>query len=149
MKKYIHLLCFVLVCGICFSVSAQAFDTAEGTETRESAYFAAHSVFLEKTSATTFEVWFDVIANLTTMDELGASVIHIYRSTDGDTWTKVRSYYKENYPSMICRNTASHSGCVTYTGARSGYYYRAMVLLYAKIGNNIGERSRYTEIIRM
>ena len=145
MKRHLRFIALLLIC----STLMVAIANATTIEPRESEFFLAHSVFAEKEGTSTFEVWFDVTANVTTMDELGASEIHIYRSADGDSWTKVRSYYKEDYPSMICLNTASHVGHITYTGAWSGYYYRASVILYAKVGNNIGEKTRYTDIIRM
>ena len=83
------------------------------------------------------------------MDEIGASVIHVYRSADGDSWTKVRSYYKEDYSNMTCENTVSHVDYVTYTGAWTGYYYRAQITLYARNSTGSAVRYRYTEVMKM
>lgn len=146
MTKRIRLIALLLVCSMLLVIPANA---TAAVEPRESEFFMAYSVFLEKTGTTTFQVWFDVTSNVTTMDELGTSVIHVYRSADGDTWTKVRTYNKENYSAMISENAFTHTGHVDYTGAWSGYYYRAAVTLYAKEGNSVGEKTRYTEIIRM
>ena len=149
MKRYIRLLCIALVCGLFVSLPAQAAESTEIVEPRESAYFSLHSVLLTKTSATAFTVWFEVLANAQIMDEIGAREIRVYRSPDGETWSKVRTYNKENFPTMIDYNTGYHMASVNYTAAWEGYYYRATIILYAKTGNNIGERVRYTDIVRM
>lgn len=127
MKRFIRCICLILVCAMCMITPAIA---AENTNLRASSYFRSGSVYLWKISGTQFQVWFDVTA-LDTMDELGASKIKVERSTDEVNWESMQTYTKEAYSQMIAKKTVQHSDCVAYTYT-SGYYYRAVVTLYAK-----------------
>lgn len=138
MKKVNRILCFVL--SIIMLISVQV--CAEEATPRASNYFSRYTAYLYQTSSTTFEVWFDVVAT-GRMDELGASVIKVQRSTDGTNWYTVRTYTKEMYSQMICENTSAHADCVSYT-MESGFYYRAYVQFYAKKGTGTGYLSYYT-----
>lgn len=120
---------------------------AEGVETRASSFFFSSDVYLHKISSTQFEAWFTVVA-LDAMDELGASIIKIQRSADGETWTTMKTYTKAGYSQMICEDTGAHGACVTYTGT-PGFYYRAKITLYAKNSTGVGEMTRYTAKIRL
>lgn len=142
MKRLIQYFCVLLAVVLVMAVPARA----EAANTRESAYFSAYDSFLWKTSGTTFQVWYDVIGN-GTMDKLGVSCIKVQRSTDGQNWTTVKTYLSSNYPDMICENTFSHGGYVTYTGS-IGYYYRAYVTFYATKGTGTGLRYDYAETIK-
>lgn len=147
MKKLAQFVCVILVFSFLLAVPSQA---AAAVQPRESAFFASYSFDLEKTSASTFRVWYDVDANAgTNMQEIGASEIIVYRSADQQSWTKMRTYTKEMYPSMVDQNTGSHSGYVTYSGASAGYYYTAYIVFYAKNSTGWAENYFYTEIIRM
>ncbi len=123
-------------------------QAAAAVEPRDSSYFMSHAVHLEKTSDSAFQIWFDVDA-VDIMDELGASTIHVYRSADGDSWTKVRTFNKANYLNMTSENAILHFDYVTYTGAWSGYYYRASITFYASLNGSSGQVTRNTKIIRM
>ena len=114
-------------------------------ESRASAYFASYDSAIDHISATTFEVWYDVMA-VTTMDELGVSSIEIQRSKNMSTWTTVATYYPEDYPQMIYENEFFVYDCVTHTGT-PGYYYRAYVTFYAKKGTGTGYLFDYAEPI--
>ena len=146
MKKLVRVICMILVCSLVFAVPAQA---ASVTGTRASAFFSAYGTDLYKTSSSSFQIWFDVDANIATMDVLGVSEIIVYRSADQQSWTKMRTYTMDNYPQMVAYNTSSHGGYVTYNYATTGYYYRAYITFYAKNSTGIGERYVYTEILRM
>lgn len=127
MKHFNRCICLLLVCVMMFSTTAFAAETAEP---RASDFFAASSVYFWNTSGNNYQIWFDVTAK-GTMAELGTSKIQVQRSTDRANWTTVRTYNKADYPQMIDTNTTRHADCVSYT-ATSGYYYRAIVYLYAK-----------------
>jgi hypothetical protein len=116
---------------------------------RGSAYFSAYGASLYKTSSTSFEVWYDVNANAALMDEIGVSLIEVYRSSDQENWTLMKTYEKEDYPEMTDTNTGSHMSFVTYDYATPGYYYTAYVVFYAKKGNGVGERDVYTYVLQM
>ena len=139
MKRFTQCVCILLVMAI--FVTTPAFATETGKE-RASNFFAASSVYLWKISDTQFQVWFEVTA-VSTMQELGTSIIKVQRSTDKEDWETVATYTKADYSQMIGKNTVHHSDCVTYTYTE-GYYYRAYVLLYAKNSTGTAEYTRYT-----
>ena len=126
---------------------AEPAQAVEIGDSRGSSFFISSSVYLSKTSDTTFEAWFNVSATRT-MDELGASSITIQKSYDGVTWESMITYTKESTPKLICTNTGLHGACVRYAGT-TGRYYRAMIILYAKDGNSIGEMIEYTPTLQL
>lgn len=144
MKQLSKYICFVLIAAMILTTPAYA---AEVSTPRASNYFLSSCVYLYKISDTKFEVWFEVAA-LGIMDEVGASVIKVQRSSDGENWTTMKTYTKETYSQMICENTGTHTDCVSYTGTQ-GYYYRAYIILYAKNSSGTGELYRYTSPIRL
>ena len=146
MKKAVHFVCIILACSLLLATPAQA---ASATEPRASAFFSSYGTDLYKTSSTSFQIWFDVDANASTMQILGVSEIIVYRSADQQSWTKMRTYDMEDYPQMVAYNTGSHIDYVTYNYAAPGYYYTAYITFYAKNSTGIGERYVYTEILRM
>lgn len=141
MKRIIQCVCLTLVFSMLLAFPALAVDN------RASSYFISSSVYLYKTSSTTFEAWFEVDA-LGTMEELGASLIKIQRSSDGVNWTTMKTVTKEDDSDLICGNTGSHASCVAYTGT-TGYYYRAYIELYAKNSSGTGTWNRYTSSMRL
>lgn len=146
MKKAVRFVCIVLVCTLLLVVPAQAETIAEP---RASAFFSYYGTDLYKTSSTSFQIWFDVVANIVTMEELGASEIVLYCSEDQQSWTRVATYTIDNYPEMVDQNTSSHTGYVPYDEAVPGYSYTARITFYAKNSRGIGENDIYTEILEM
>lgn len=146
MKKITRFVCIILILGIFFAMPAQAQSTVEP---RGSAFFGTYGTDLYKTSSSSFQIWFDVVSNVATMDVLGVSEIILYRSADQQTWQKMKTYIMESYPCMVAQNTSSHGGYVSYNFADTGYYYTAYITFYAKNSTGIGERYVYTEILRM
>lgn len=143
MKRFTQFVCLLLIASVIMVVPAQAADSS----VRSSAYFRSFSCYLWKTSDTQFQVWFDV-SSVSGMEELGASVIKVQRSTDKSTWTTVRTYTKEAYSQMVASDTGNHCAYVSYTAA-SGYYYRAYVQFYAKNSSGTGYYSAYTASMQM
>ena len=147
MKKSVRVLCLILTLSLLLAFPVHG---ESNVEPRASAFFSSYWTFLHKTSSTSFEVWFDVDANAAFMQEIGASMIEVYESPNGENnWTKVQVYEKADYPTMIDYNTSSHTSYVTYDDAISGHYYTACVTYYAKNSTGIGERFIYTEIMQM
>ena len=142
LKKCVRLLSLLLAVSLLMAVPANA--TTE-VESRASAFFASHAVFLYQTSSNSFQIWFDV-DTVSTMDVLGASKIEVYRSSDNTNWTKVMTFNMSVYPSMTSTNTVSHVGYVSYTVVRD-YYYKARVTLYASNSTGTAERIRYTDVL--
>lgn len=146
MKKILRTLCVILALSVVLAIPAYAESTVEP---RASAFFSAYGTDLWKASSTSFEVWFDVDANLAMMDVIGVSEIIVYQSADQQSWTPVGTYYMEDYPEMTTTYDYSHTGYVTYYNAIPGYYYTAYVCFYATDYRGVGERDLYTEILQM
>lgn len=138
MKRFVKLMCLVLVLGMCLAIPAGAEEIAPYA----SNYFGSYNAYLSGETSTSFEVWFSVTA-LRKMDKLGVDYIHILRSSDGSNWTVVKTYDSDDYPSLMATNTYSHSGHITYTNKQSGYQYKAFVQFYAKEGVNSGVLGAY------
>lgn len=142
MKRFLRSVCVVLIVVILFHPIVYA---TENVNIRASNFFGRHTTYIDQVNTRQFEVWFIVVA-VRSMDELGVKRITVQRSSDGVNWTSMKTFEKEDYPNMICTNTASHSGYVTYWGT-PGYYYRAAVCYYAKDGSNIGEYDTYSDTV--
>lgn len=147
MKKTVRFICVILVCSLLLAVPAQAESIVEP---RASSFFSSYGTDLYKTSSTSFQIWFDVVANAGSSPQvLGVSEILLYKSADQQSWQKIKMYSMNAYASMVAYNTSSHGGYVSYNFANTGYYYRAYITFYAKNSTGIGERYVYTEILRM
>lgn len=144
MKRLVRLVSIFMVVVMLLTTPAFA---AESVQPRSSSFFSCSSVYLYKLSGASFEVWFDVTGT-GIMEEIGARTIKVQRSSDGETWTTMKTFRMGSYPQMICENTAQHSDYVTYTGA-PGYYYRAYIVLYAKDSSGTGEMYRYTSTLKV
>lgn len=70
------------------------------------------------------------VSGVGAMDEIGATRIYIYESTDNKNFTKVATYKSEDFPEMIGSGTTYYKTPVTYLG-EPGYYYYASVYCYA------------------
>ena len=127
MKSTLKILSIILVIVMLFSVQASALEIAPYA----SNYFLGHGAYLEEASSSSFEVWFTVSA-VGTMSKLGVNYIDIERSSNGTSWSVVKTYAKEDYSGLVASNTGYHSGHVTYSNMQSGYQYRAYVEFYAK-----------------
>jgi len=146
MKRFMRFICIALSLSLLLVIPAHAENLAEP---RGSIFFASYGTDLYKASSTTFEIWFDVDANLAMMDVLGVSEIIVYRSADQQSWTEAGTYYMEDYPEMTDTYAYTHVGYVTYYDAIPGHYYRAYITFYARDYRGVGERYVYTEILEM
>ena len=143
MKRFTRCICLVLSLILLLAMPAQA---AENDGARASNYFGSSAVYLYKTSATTFQAWFEVTC-VREMDKVGAKEIKIQRSSDDENWTTMATYTMDDYYStLIDENNCAHVACVTYTGSR-GYYYRAYYKLYAQHDTGSGTWARYSSSI--
>lgn len=145
MRKFSRIICVIVIMSLILAVPVSA---EVEVQPKGSAFFVAHDTFLYKTTATKFQIWFDVTAN-GTMQELGVCTIEVERSYDGRNWDLMRIYDMEDYPQMIDTNTGSHTGYVLYNLATSGCYYRACITFYAKNSSGIGKLFRYTAVMQM
>ena len=138
MKRFVRFVCLIMVFATAISIPAYATEQSQ----RASNYISSYRAYCYAVSSTKIEVWFSVVG-AGTMDEIGASTIKVQRSSDGTTWTTMKTYTKESYPQMIDTNSGFHGSSVTYT-ATPGYYYRARVEFYAKNSTGSGYMYYYT-----
>ena len=141
MKRFVRCISVALVLVLLLGTVAYAQETAP----RSSAFFMSWDSYLYKTASNQFQIWFDVVS-MGGMDELGVSKIEVERSSNGRTWTVVKTYNAENYAYMIQEDTGFVYDYVTYTGTR-GYYYRAYVTFYAKNSSGTGKMFDYSEAL--
>ena len=141
MKKFIRIICFLVVAAMFLAIPAYATEQSE----RASLYFAAYRAYCHAASSTTIEVNFTVIG-VGVMEEIGANEILVQQSSDQVNWTTVKTFSSSNYSNMVATNTGSH-GATLSCNVESGHYYRAYVTFYAKNSNGLGEKYYYTDII--
>lgn len=138
MKRLTQYVCILLACAFLVMPAS-----AEPRGMDASNYFAYTSAYLNALSSTSFQVCFDVTA-VGGMDEIGASLIKVQKSSDGTNWETVHTRTKEDYSGMIGEDTADHNYYFTYYGT-TGYQYRAYIEFYAKKGNGEAYYDTYTE----
>jgi len=126
------------------TVAAVPAYAAEAESTRGSSFFMSTSTYIDR-YGNSLDLWFEVSA-VRQMDELGARYIKVERSADGDDWSVVKTFSRDDYSNLICTKTGYHNGHVTYTG-QSGYYYRIHVSYYAKSGQNSGVMDDYSSSV--
>lgn len=141
MKRFIRLICLVMVVATLAAIPAYAQEQSA----RASSYLSAYRAYCTKTSSTKVTVSFHVIGT-GIMDEIGANTIKVQYSSDKTDWTTAKTFSKADYSSMIDTDTSVHAAELSCT-VPSGYYYRAYVEFYASKGSGSAERYYYTEII--
>lgn len=141
MKKFMRIICHLLVMATLVAIPAHAAEQSE----RASMYFSSYRAYCYAASSTRIEVNFYVVG-AGIMDELGASKILVQRSSDRTNWTTVKTFEKENYSDMTDNNVGTYGATLSCTVA-SGYYYRAYVTFYAENDSGYGKKYYYTEII--
>ena len=138
MKRFVRIICLVLVLSMTIAVPAYALEQSQ----RASDFFSSFKAYCYTSSSGQLAVYFKVIAT-DTMDELGASIIKVQQSSDGTNWTTVRTFTKDVYTQMKNTNTVMHATTL-YCSKTSGYYYRAYVEFYAKNSTGTGAYGYYT-----
>jgi len=127
MRKNITLLALLLM--LIFSITAVANAAVLSSEYIREAR-ANITVNSQGTANVSFRIYGTDI-----MDVLGAKTIIVQEQAPGSSrWNAVATYNYSNYPSMLKKNTSVHSSSVSYSGAKSGYSYRAKVYFYAEKG---------------
>ena len=139
MKRFVRLICLVMVFAMLATIPAYAAEN----NTRASDYFSSYRAYVTKTSSSQLSVSFFVVGH-GIMDELGASRIRVQRSSDGTNWTTVYTFLKEYHPNMTDTDTAAY-GSVVSCPISSSYYYRAIVDFYSANSSGFGIYPYYTE----
>ncbi len=127
MRKNIALTALVLM--FIFSISAVANAAVLSSE-----YIQEARAYTTVDSQGTVNVSFRIYGT-NKMDLLGAKTIIVQEQAPGSSqWTAVATYSAENNSNMLKYNTSMHSSSISYSGAKSGYSYRAKVYFYAEKG---------------
>ena len=138
MKRFARMVCLIIVFSLIAAVPTYASEQSQ----RASDFFSSFKAYCYASSSTQLAVYFKVVA-VDTMDELGASVVKVQRSSNGSDWETVKTFTKESYSQMTYSNTGMHATTL-YCAKTSGYYYRAYVTFYAKNSTGTGKYYYYT-----
>lgn len=133
-KKLTKLVALLLLVALCVAPSM-----AYAAEARASAYLDSYSAYVYRAGGGQLQVWFDINA-AGTVDDVGALTIILQSSSDGSTWSHVKTYQYTTYTNMMAHNTYYHNSHVNYYGASTSLYYRAYVTVWA--GKDGGGDSR-------
>ena len=137
-KSGLRLVAFVLSTIILMSVPVSA-ATNEEVMPCASYYLNSYSAYVYVTDSGSVQVWYDVMGT-GYMDEIGSLSIMLYESTNGTTWTRVKTFLHENYSSMLAYDDYYHSSHVSYQGV-STRQYKAYICFWA--GKNGSGDTRY------
>ena len=102
---------------------------ADAVEARASYYLDAYSAYVYPAGWGKVQVWVSV-DGVEYMDEIGALSIMLYESTDGETWTWVKTFQHYDNPGMLGYNEIIYTCHVEYAGT-IGRYYKAYVGVWA------------------
>ena len=133
-KRIAFLLCVLLVI-----MGLPATACATEVMPRASEYFSFTDVRAYATGNGKVLIEIDINATRM-MDEVGASVVHIYEKQTNGTYKEVYKYTKEAYPNLIVEDSFFGYVDITYQGT-SGKEYYAIVGCYAK--NSTGSETLY------
>lgn len=143
MKKHLlKVVSLIMVIAMCIgSVSVAS------AVVRSSLYLNQYRAWLSPGSDGVIYVCVDVQA-VDYMDEVGASKIQIYESTDGgETWDSVRVFMKSLYPEMVLEDEVwYYEAPVEYQGV-AGRQYFAVVTAYAADSTGFDEKEYITAIV--
>lgn len=128
-----------LILSFSFLIGAVALPANAASE-RSSLYLSLYSAWLTPKNNGAVDVTIDVQA-VGDMDDIGATSITIYESSDGgSTWSAVRGYSSALYPDMLAHDTYLYLDTpITHIG-RPGNKYFAVITIYA--GDSTGYDTR-------
>lgn len=113
---------------------------------RSSAYLSMYSAGCNPRSGGEIAIWVDVTGTKPKMDRIGADKIYLYESTDGTNFTRVKIFKSTDYPNMMVSNANDYyKTAVTYQGT-PGYYYCAVVYVYAEYDGGSDTKTYETSI---
>lgn len=126
-----------LIIALSFFLSIYTNAYASVEQTRASGYLSSYSASVEVEGEGSISVSYLVFAT-SVADEVGAEKIVIQRK-DGLFWNTVKTYESTTMSESLGYKCLFKDGKVTYHGS-SGYQYRAIVTVYAKIGSGSDSR---------
>lgn len=120
----IKLIAFALVISLCTPIGAYA-AMNETIQPMASAYLMSYTSYICAMGDGELQVWFRVTGT-GTQEYIGVLSVRLYESTDNETWHWVKTFYHEDYATMLAQNTFAHMNYVSYDGI-PGRYYKAYV----------------------
>lgn len=133
------IICLVLVVALLVPCNVSA-ASVESAVPYASNYLSLYSAYVYVTSSGQVQVWFEVMGT-DDMDEIGSLRIVLYESSDGTTWTKVKTFLHDSTAGMLYENDYYVSSHVSWSGGSTSKQYKAYVCVYA--GKNGSGDTRY------
>ena len=141
MKRFLRLVCLLVVFATLAAIPAYAQEVTPRASTELNAYRA----YCTKKTSTSVVVSYQVIGT-GIIDEIGVNTIKVQYSSDGTNWTTAKTFQKSVYTSMVDYNTATHAGTLI-ANVPAGMQYRAYVVFYGEKDGSSTTRFYYTPII--
>lgn len=124
-RVFIKVIATILSVIIFTPVHAQA-AAPETVSPMASAYLASYTAYICAMGDGELQIWFEVNGTRT-QEYLGVMSIRLYESTDNENWYWVKSFFHEDYNTMLAQNTYVHVNYVPYYEGVPGRYYKAYV----------------------
>ncbi|MCD8355762.1 MAG: hypothetical protein LUE11_04230 [Clostridia bacterium] len=145
-KKMIMLLTCLLLTVVTPSAMAAVPPDGGTAETQASRYLSSHLAYIDAVGSGKIEIWFSV-GGVGTMDKIGATTIVLKQSSDGVSWTTVKTFKYTSYSNMLGANKMAHTSYVSYSGVK-GRYYQATVTVYAEKDGGCDSRLKTTSVVK-
>lgn len=145
-KKITMLLICLIFLGTASNAMAAVPSDEEVAEPQASSYISSYTAYIDAVGSGKIQIWFDV-GGVGVMDKIGATTIVLKESTNGTTFTEVKTFKYSSYPSMLATNKASYTWYVPYSGV-SGRYYKAVVTIYAEKNGGCDSRLKTTSSVK-
>lgn len=115
--------------------------------TRASAHLDSYCASLTPKNSSKIAITVDVDGT-GLMDDIGATKIYVYRSTDNEHFYYLRTFDSKDYPAMMKHNVYYYCDTPIIFQGVSGYYYYAHVDVYAAKDGGSSTRSYTTSSVQ-
>lgn len=123
----VRIIAIVIAIALIAPVNVRA-AVPETVQPYASSYLSSYGAYVYLPGSGVVQVYFNV-AGTRYMDELGSLFIEIYESTNGTSWTCVKTFNYSSTPGLLSYNDDYHSGHVSYNGV-AGRYYKAYICVW-------------------
>lgn len=137
-RKIVALMACVLLLMATPTAFAAVPPSGDIAEPQASSYLSAYKAYISPVGNGKIEVWFSV-SGVNLMDKIGAATIVLKQSSNGTSWTTVKTFQAESYSGMLATDKMSYTSHVSYSGT-AGKYYQAIVTVYAEKGSGSDSR---------